>query len=119
MLWGRGTVGLRIGREYHSLGNRYSVLAIWFLTSGLVILLAGARLRATVMRVAVTLVVVQFAVVSVAGFRGPNPRSSGPKWEPSVAVARRKCREHQVKEVSLAVVPFPFDVVLACSSLAP
>jgi hypothetical protein len=114
-VWGRGTVMMRIPDTYNSIGNRWSSLAIWFITSGVVLCIAGNP-RAVFIRWATIATVGWFVVVSVAGFRGSNPRSPGPDWQPSVESARHACADGD-HPVTLAVVPYPFDVTISCAEL--
>ena len=115
VVWVRGTEMMRIPDVYNSIGNRYAALAMWLLVSGIVLLIVGTPSPVLVKWATVT-VVAWFALVSVAGFSGRNPRSNGPAWKPSVAAARAQCdrgRQH----VELAVVPYPFDVKISCDDL--
>ncbi len=114
-IWIRGTEVMRVGPEYHSIGNRYASLAIWMLTLGLLLLLAGAPPGRWV-TIATVPIVAWFAVVSIAGFRGSNPRSPGPEWPASVAAAREECTAGQ-QRVELDVIPYTFDVTLDCDDL--
>ncbi len=114
-LWVRGSLGMRIGPEYHSFGARYSSLSIWLMTAGLGLLVSSVG-SARLVRVVLAAIVVWFAVTSVAGFRGTTPRSQGPGWKTSVAEARVAC-DAGAEEVQLAVVPFPFDITVSCASL--
>ncbi len=93
-LWVRGSLGMRIGSDYHSFGARYSSLSIWLTTAGLVLLVSSVA-RARVVRAAVAVLVAWFVVTSIGGFRGATPRSPGPGWKTSVVQARaavRGCR---------------------------
>lgn len=114
-LWIRGSVGMRIGTEYHSFGARYSSLSIWLLTAGLVLLVSSVPVT-RVVRVVVVVIVAWFVVTSVAGFRGSTPRSEGPPWKTSVLLGRQACRAG-ANEVTLDVVPYPFDITVSCAEL--
>jgi hypothetical protein len=114
-LWVRGSLGMRIGSEYHTFGARYSSLSIWLTTAGLVLLVSSVR-SARLVRVVVVVIVVWFGVTSIAGFRGTTPRSQGPGWKTSVAQARDACAAG-ADQVQLAVVPYPFDITVSCASL--
>lgn len=114
-LWVRGSVLMRIGSEYHSFGARYSSLSIWLLTAGLVLLVSSVS-NARVVRFAVVVIVVWFAVTSIAGFRGTTPRSQGPGWKTSVQLGRQACRDGAA-QVELQVVPYPFNITISCADL--
>ncbi len=118
-VYDRSTVGLRLFSDmaYHPISTRYTTLSVWLLTSGLFVMLSGSRLRNTTRQVVTGVIVVQFAVVAAVGFREMTPRSKGPEWGPSVTVAKASCRTDPTKPVTLAVDPYPFDVVASCADL--
>ncbi len=114
-LWVRGSVVMRIGSEYHSFGARYSSLSIWLLTAGLVLLVSSVS-STRVVRVSVVVIVVWFAVTSIAGFRGTTPRSQGPGWKTSVLQGRQACQDG-AEQVELQVVPYPYNITVSCADL--
>jgi hypothetical protein len=106
---------MRIGTEYHSFGARYSSLSIWLLTAGLALLVSSVPVT-RVVRIVVWVIVAWFVVTNVAGFRGSTPRSEGPPWKTSVLLGRQACRAG-ANEVTLDVVPYPFDITVSCAEL--
>jgi hypothetical protein len=116
-LWGRGTVGLRIGTRYHSAGNRYASLSIWLLLSGLCILAANAGRRTRA--VAIVLIAAQFAFVAFLGFRGANPRSEASSWSDSLHTAAAQCVRTRSATATALVVPRvrAFAVRVSCAEL--
>jgi hypothetical protein len=117
-VWLRGTEQLRIpDGGYFSIGNRYSSLSIWFLLSGIALLTSASR-SVTVRRVTTAVIVLQFVVVAVPGYRGTNPRSAGPEWQQTVGAARSKCSERPDSTALLQVIPIGrFPIHVSCSEL--
>jgi len=116
-VWGRGTVALRVLHDYRSVSLRWSSLGIWFLLSGVVILVSAIPKRG-LRAVATAVIVVQFIVTGVSGFRVSNARSEGPDWPAGVSRARRACAAHDVTTVRIPVSAGPaFDVVVRCVDL--
>jgi hypothetical protein len=118
-LWGRGTVGLRIGAVYHSTGNRYASLSIWLLLSGLCILAANAGGRAR--DIAIVVVAAQFAIVAFLGFHGANPRSKASTWTDRLHAAAAQCERTRSTTATAFVVPpsQAFAIPLSCAGLRP
>ncbi len=116
-LWGRGTVGMRVGAVYHSTGNRYASLSIWLLLSGLCILAANAGARAR--DVAVVVIAGQFAIVAFLGFRGANPRSDASTWTETLHTAAARCERTRSTTVTVFVVPPSpaFAIPVSCADL--
>jgi hypothetical protein len=116
-LWGRGTVGMRIGAVYHSTGNRYASLSIWLLLSGLCILAANAGARAR--DVAIVVIAAQFAIVALLGFHGANPRSKASSWTDTLHTAAAQCaRTGSAAATVFVVPPSPaFAIPVSCTDL--
>ncbi len=118
-VWGRGSLLLRIADTgYSSIGTRWSSLSIWFLLSGLFVLAATVRVR-SLRNLAVTVLVLQFAVVAFCGFRGTNARSEPPTWDDSIRAVQGVCATGAQDRVPAFVSPPDprFSVVITCDEV--
>jgi len=114
----RGSLALHLTKDSFSFaGARFATLSIQLLLSGILILLSGARMGTTAKRAAIAVVVVQFALLAVVGFRAANPRSAGPEWKQALAGSRLACAAHPKHLVPVAISPWGWGVQLSCSRI--
>jgi hypothetical protein len=71
--------------------SRFAALGVWLLLTGVFVLVDRADVGATLHTALVVVLVVQFALIAVTGFRIDSSRSVGPTWQASLTAAEAEC----------------------------
>ena len=143
----RGTVGFLTHQMFNLNGSRYTVVPIWMLFSGLIVLAdrwrpssRSAMLGLTRLPLALVLVLAWLGVETLSEWSDPGTRAAAPPWDVQIAQARASCSEPagppkqvpplvyegpvQPDDVVIPIAPLPgpgeaplFAVVVRCDRL--